>query len=99
MATRRIVTFVVLALLSGRLLLLPSENRTRDAEVQAAYDEYCACLRIEIFCAPANSCPYPNCMRNFIRLSEEINRRHLLLAVLKPRHLLSGWQPYRGYLR
>src|SRR5262245_31419256 len=91
--TRPVATAAVLALLSGRLLLIPSETRLRDGEVRVAYDEYCSCLRIDILCAPGAPCPYPNCMGDFLRRSEEINRRHLMLSVLKPRNLLSGWQP------
>jgi hypothetical protein len=98
-ATHKLIVAAVLTLLVGRLLLIPGEKQRRDVEVRAAYDEYCACLRIDIFCAPAYPCPYPNCMGNFVRRSAEINRRHPLLSVLKPRHLLSGWQPYRGSLR
>jgi hypothetical protein len=90
---RKIAAAVVLALLSGRLMLIPAERRQRDAEVREAYDEYCFCLRIDVLCAPGARCPYPNCMGDFLRRAEEIDRQHLLLSVLKPRNLLSGWQP------
>ena len=93
MTTRRVVATVALALLSARLLLIPSEALKRDAEVRAAYDEYCYCTRIDIFCAPTQPCPYPNCMGDFLRRSQEINGRHLLLSVIERRNLLSGWQP------
>jgi hypothetical protein len=95
MTTRRVVAVVALALVSGRLLLTSGEILKRDAEVRAAYDEYRYCTRIDILCAPSHPCPYPNCIGDFLRHSEERNRRHLLLSVLKPRHLLSGWQPFR----
>ena len=90
---RMVVPVVVLALLSGRLLLIPSETRQRDGEVRTAYSEYCSCLRSDVLCKPGTPCPYPNFMGDFLRRSEEINRRHLILSVLKPRNLLSGWQP------
>jgi hypothetical protein len=82
-----------MVLLIGRLALIPAERRKRNAEVRAAYDEYCYCVRIDIFCAPTPPCPYPNCMGDFLRRSEEINRRHLLLSIIDDRNLLSGWSP------
>jgi hypothetical protein len=90
---RKTAVVVVVALLCARLMLIPRETRQRDAEVRAAYDEYCSCLRIDILCAPGGGCPLINCMGDFLRRSEEIDRQHLLLSVLKPRNLLSGWQP------
>jgi hypothetical protein len=96
---RRLIGAAMLLVLGGRLLLLPGERVARDEEVQAAYEEYCACVRIHVLCAPSDPCPYPNCMGMFLERSEGINRRHLLLSLVKPRNLLSGWQPYRGYLR
>jgi hypothetical protein len=93
--TSRKLVAAVLVLLGTRLLLIPGEEVRRDEEVRAAYDEYCYCVQIEILCAPTCPCPYPNCMGDFLRRSDEINRRHPLLSILMPRHLLSGWQPYR----
>jgi hypothetical protein len=49
---RKLAAAVLLALISGRLLLIPGEKRQRDAEVRAAYGEYCSCLRIDILSAP-----------------------------------------------
>jgi hypothetical protein len=93
MTARRGVIIIVVVLLGGRLLLIPSEKLRREAEVRAAYEDYCDCLRTDIFCAPGGPCPHLNCMGDFLRRSEEIDRQHLLLSVLKPRSLLSGWQP------
>ena len=90
---RKVVATVALALLIGRLLLIPSERLERDAEVRAAYVQYRYCVRIDILCAPSHPCPYPNCMGDFLRRSAEINRRHFLLSVVERRNLLSGWQP------
>jgi hypothetical protein len=89
------VSSAVTLVFIGRLLLIPGEKLERDAEVQAAYEEYRSCVRIDIFCNPADPCPALNCMGEFLRRSEEINRHHILLSLLKPRHLLSGWQPFR----
>ena len=93
--TRRLVATVALAVLSGRLLLIPSETSKRDTEVRAAYEAYRYCTQIDVLCAPSQRCSYLNCIGDFLRRSEEISRRRLLLSVLKPRHLLSGWQPVR----
>jgi len=87
------IAAVVLALLSVRLLLIPHERLKRDAEVKATYVEYCYCVRIDILCAPADPCPYPNCLGDFLRRSAEINQRHFLLSLVERRSLLSGWQP------
>jgi hypothetical protein len=89
------VTSTVAMALIARLLFIPGEKLERDAEVQAAYEDYRSCVRIDIFCLPAHPCPVPNCMGEFLRRSEDINRHHTLLSLLKPRNLLSGWQPFR----
>jgi hypothetical protein len=92
--TRKVVATVALALLGGRLLLIPSEKLKRDAEVRAAYDEYRYCVRIDILSAASYPCRYPNCLDDFLRHSAEINQRHLLLSIFERRSLLSGWQPH-----
>jgi hypothetical protein len=86
----KLVTSAVAMALIGRLLLIPGEKLERDAEVEAAYENYRSCVRIDIFCLPAHPCPVPNCIGEFLRRSEEINRHRILLSLLKPRHLLSG---------
>jgi hypothetical protein len=93
------VAAVMLLIFGVRLLFLPSERVARDAAVRDAYEDYCACVRVHIFCAPDALCAYTNCMGEFLGRSEEINRKYILLSLLKPRNLLSGWQPYRGSLR
>jgi hypothetical protein len=92
---RKLVAAAALVLLAGRLLLLPSERRQRDEEVRGAYAEYCFRTKIEIFHAPGHPGTYKDCLGDFLRHSDEINRRHMLLSLVEPRHLLSGWKPIR----
>jgi hypothetical protein len=79
------------------LLLMPGERVRRDAELRTAYEEYRACRKVDIFCAPAHPCPQPNCMGDYLRNAEEINGRYRLLSACERRNLLSSWRPYWNY--
>ena len=82
----------------ARLLLVPSDRLRRDTELRNAYEEYRACMKVDIFCAPAHPCPRPNCMGEYLENAEQINGRYALLSAFqRQRNLLSGWRPYWNY--
>jgi hypothetical protein len=93
----KLLASVVILTGFARLLLLPGERVQRDAELHAAYEEYRACMKVDIFCAPSHPCPQPNCMGGYLQNAEEINRRYRLLSAYERRNLLSGWRPYWNY--
>jgi hypothetical protein len=81
----------------ARLLLIPCDGLERDAELRSAYQEYCHCMGIDIFCAPATPCPQLNCMGEYLRGVENIDARYRFLSTFEHRILLSDWRPYWHY--